>query len=86
MIDIKSTQVNQGQIRIETKFALQPKNSTLTLVYDFFGNEEVSIEFQLDSSKENPDLPKIGMTYKIKNEFQKQRKPTHKINNKTQIP
>jgi beta-galactosidase len=70
LIEIKSTQVNQGQIRIETKFALQLKNSTLTLVYDFFGNEEVSIEFQLDSSKENPDIPKIGMTYKIKSEFQ----------------
>jgi len=70
LLYVKSTQVNSGQIRIETKFELYPKNSTVTLVYDFYGNEEVSIDFQLESSKENPDLPKIGMTYKIKNEFQ----------------
>ncbi len=69
-IELKTTQINPGQFRVETKFALHPKNSNLTLVYDFYGNGEVSIEFQLDSSKENPDIPKIGMTYKIKNEFQ----------------
>jgi beta-galactosidase len=69
LIDFTLNNEPSGEVKVESKYKLIEGKAFVTVIYTVNGNGVVRVDYKLNAETDLPNIPKVGMTCGIANDF-----------------